>query len=192
MSKIYFIRHAETVWNKENRVQGYGDSPITRAGYVWLARVSKLIATLGIDLIYTSELGRAYQSGSTIKSALELNGNWPRLKSVSLLNERNYGRLEGQRSSVMSPEQKLNIQWVPPGGESLTSVITRATTFLAHIEELPGVKLVVSHYGWMRLAMEVLSSTDDCKFAWPWDWKISRDYIYCWDPAANTVDRIKI
>lgn len=57
--KLYILRHAETEWNREDRIQGQMDSPITRKGEEAIAAMAVRLASVPFDCCYTSDLPRA-------------------------------------------------------------------------------------------------------------------------------------
>ena len=57
--KLYILRHAETEWNREDRIQGQMDSPITREGEEAIATMARRLASVPFDCCYTSDLPRA-------------------------------------------------------------------------------------------------------------------------------------
>ncbi|WP_108831169.1 histidine phosphatase family protein [Aedoeadaptatus coli] len=57
--KLYILRHAETEWNRADRIQGQMDSPITREGEEAMAAMAVRLASVPFDCCYTSDLPRA-------------------------------------------------------------------------------------------------------------------------------------
>ncbi len=66
MTHFYIIRHGETEWNKEGRLQGHEDSPLTPDGIEQVSKTAKKLASAPIDHIYSSDLGRAIQTARII------------------------------------------------------------------------------------------------------------------------------
>lgn len=60
--KLYILRHAETEWNREDRIQGQMDSPITLEGKEAIAAMARHLASVPFDCCYTSDLSRARQT----------------------------------------------------------------------------------------------------------------------------------
>lgn len=60
--KLYLLRHAETQWNREDRIQGQMDSPITREGKEAIDAMARRLASVPFDCCYTSDLPRARQT----------------------------------------------------------------------------------------------------------------------------------
>ncbi|MBR4818761.1 MAG: histidine phosphatase family protein, partial [Clostridiales bacterium] len=91
MSKIYFVRHGETVWNVENKICGATDSPLTEKGHEQAIETANNIAALGIkaDLILYSPLSRAKDTAMHISEILGVPA-----KEEPRLFEQNFGKYE--------------------------------------------------------------------------------------------------
>ena len=93
--KVVFVRHGESLWNKENRFTGWTDVPLTEKGHVEAYEAGKLLKEKGytFDMAYTSVLTRAIMSYNTI--ATEVGCHWIPVKRSYRLHERHYGALQG-------------------------------------------------------------------------------------------------
>jgi probable phosphoglycerate mutase len=87
---LLLIRHGETVWNRENRLQGHGDSPLTDIGLMQVNALGKRMQNVHFDELIASDLGRAQKTAAIIA---EHTGH--PVQSDHRLRERNYGILEG-------------------------------------------------------------------------------------------------
>jgi 2,3-bisphosphoglycerate-dependent phosphoglycerate mutase len=93
--KIVFLRHGESVWNKENRFTGWTDVDLSEKGHQEAAHAAQLIKEAGLefDTVYTSVLKRAIK---TMTYVLENTGQeWLPVTKAWQLNERHYGALQG-------------------------------------------------------------------------------------------------
>lgn len=70
MTRLILIRHGETDWNIEGRYQGQADPPLNRRGLSQAEQVAIPLKHVGIDLLYSSPLLRAYQTAQTIAQEL--------------------------------------------------------------------------------------------------------------------------
>ena len=87
--KLYVVRHGETVWNKEGRVQGISDIPLTDKGRSEALELQKLISTLNIDVVISSPLERARETAKIlVDSKLPINTD-------DRIKERDWGLNEG-------------------------------------------------------------------------------------------------
>lgn len=152
---IFAIRHGETLWNKEGRVQGGGsDSPLTKLGIETAHELGKRLKEYNIDVIYSSDLGRAKQTTDIINSFLH-----KKIVYSELLRETNYGIVEGIKSSDLENNNELrcicdkvdagdnNAHF--EGGESRNTVYNR---FMMFLNSLPTDKniLISTHGGLLR------------------------------------------
>ena len=95
MYKIVFMRHGESVWNRENRFTGWVDVDLTEKGIAEAREAGRILKEAGFtfDLTYTSVLKRAIR---TLWLALdEMDLMWLPTVHSWRLNERHYGALQG-------------------------------------------------------------------------------------------------
>lgn len=69
---FYLIRHTETAWNKEGRLQGQIDVPLSCVGYSHAYLIGSWLASKNITALYSSDLSRAYVTAALIASQLNL------------------------------------------------------------------------------------------------------------------------
>lgn len=89
--EIYLIRHAETEWNIEERLQGWSDSPLSQRGRRMALEMGKRLEKIDFDMVYSSDLGRARESTQLILGQRDL----PRIYT-SDLRELALGPWEGR------------------------------------------------------------------------------------------------
>lgn len=149
VKNIYLIRHGQTIWNEQRRMQGAKDSELTKLGIKETIALSKRVKDMKLDEVYSSPLGRTRQ---TKKLALG-----ERKLPVTLLKEiqeMDFGILEGmvfEEASEKYPEVLDNL-WNKPKlyvnetGESFEDVKKRIERGLDIIDSSK-VKdiMVVSH-----------------------------------------------
>ncbi|MET0961837.1 MAG: histidine phosphatase family protein [Noviherbaspirillum sp.] len=90
MTEIFLIRHGETAWNAERRLQGHLDIPLNEEGRRQAAALGRAMAGESIDAIFSSDLSRA---NSTAQAVAEVHG-LP-LQTDPALRERCFGAFEG-------------------------------------------------------------------------------------------------
>lgn len=66
MKRCYLIRHAQTSWNGENRIQGHSDRPLSSLGEAQAKRLGSLFASRHLNGMYTSGLARSRQTAQAI------------------------------------------------------------------------------------------------------------------------------
>ncbi|MHA1476284.1 MAG: 2,3-diphosphoglycerate-dependent phosphoglycerate mutase [Promethearchaeota archaeon] len=105
MYKIVFLRHGESVWNKENRFTGWTDVELSERGIEESHNAGKILRDLGynFNIAYTSVLKRAIRTLWIVLEEMDLM--WiPVIRSYKL-NERHYGALQGLIKSKTAEEK---------------------------------------------------------------------------------------
>lgn len=96
MAVLYVIRHGETRWNVEQRMQGRGDSPLTEQGRRQAARHGEVIARLGgVDELLVSPSGRTRETAAILGERLAAAGLASSQSYHDALMERHSGEWEG-------------------------------------------------------------------------------------------------
>lgn len=90
MARICFVRHGETDWNVEMRLQGQTDRPLNALGIEQAHALGGYFQRVDIDALYSSDLLRARQTAQPISDALRLP-----IVALAGLRERHFGRCEG-------------------------------------------------------------------------------------------------
>lgn len=171
LCQIYVVRHGETEWNVEKRLQGQSDSPLTEKGKNQAKAVSKMFSNKNFDVVYASDLFRAKKTAEVI--ALEKKMI---VKTSEMLRERNFGKHEGklweeykrdlsESLDVLSSldRQKSFGYKVDDDVESDEEVMGRFFTFLRQVAltHLNKKVLVITHGGVMRTALVHLGKYDE-------------------------------
>jgi probable phosphoglycerate mutase len=66
ITRFGLIRHAETVWNREKKIQGQTDSALTRRGISQAEKWGRVLNEISWDRIMTSDIGRAVETAGRI------------------------------------------------------------------------------------------------------------------------------
>jgi probable phosphoglycerate mutase len=154
---LLLIRHGETAWNAEHRIQGSLDIPLSSTG-VWQAgRLAERLAAERIDAIYASDLARAWLTAEPIAARLGLE-----LRADIRLRERCFGVFEGHTLDEIAARwpadfaawRERDPAWAMPEGESGAAFIERVTAALRDIaREWTGATVaVVAHGGVLDVA----------------------------------------
>lgn len=129
MTTIYLTRHGQTEWNLEKRLQGRGNSPLTKFGIERAKELSERMREIKIDKIYTSPIERAYKTAEILKGEKEI----PLIIEENLM-EMNFGEFEGQiMEEIMEANPSWNMNLImqgntemrAPNGETLQEVRNR-------------------------------------------------------------------
>jgi uncharacterized phosphatase len=149
MTELYLVRHGETNWNREKRIQGLTDISLNDTGRAQAKTTGSLLARRSWDAVYASPLSRARETASIIARELGLGG--PIL--LDALVERNYGAAEGL--NWFEVELRYPHGTAVPGRESREQVGARVVPALVTLaEQRAGQSLViVSHGGAIRAVL---------------------------------------
>jgi broad specificity phosphatase PhoE len=148
--RIYLVRHGQTEWNDEGRLQGHVDTSLSEVGLEQARRVGNAFRGIEIDRILCSDLTRARQTAAEIVAATGAP-----ISYHAELRERNFGRWEGlhfrelaDRSYALATELGISFLDVrPPGGESITDLWSRTAPVVAGLQAADDRVLLVLHGG---------------------------------------------
>lgn len=149
MTDLYLVRHGETDWNRQRRIQGLTDIPLNDTGREQARLTGMLLTRRPITRVVASPLSRARETAEII--ARELGLPEPQLRDA--LVERNYGEAEGL--SFHEIDRRFPPGTPVAGRESREQVAERILPELVRIAaEHPGESIVVvSHGGAIRAAL---------------------------------------
>jgi probable phosphoglycerate mutase len=129
VTRIFAIRHGETAWNVDTRIQGHLDIELSTVGRKQAQQVGLALSEESISAVYSSDLKRAFETAQAIATAQQL----PHVISWPGLRERHFGHFQGKTWAEIEaqwPEdarlwRTRDPHWAPEGGESLTVVRKR-------------------------------------------------------------------
>lgn len=147
---LILVRHGETPWTHEKRLQGWTDTSLTLKGREQARAAAKSVKHLKPDFLYSSILKRAVETGEILASTLKL-----KRRSDARINEYGFGPWEGRTvASLIADKDPVYRQWlkgtwaVPIGAEKLTVFRKRLKSFLNEvIEKHQGKKIVIVSHG---------------------------------------------
>lgn len=143
--RIYLVRHGETDWNKQQRLQGREDVPLNESGKEQARICGEAIKELSIDLIVTSPLSRAKDTAKIIGTMI---GKQEVIVDENLI-ERDFGEASGMTYREKNDTySNRNI----PGYEETPLVLKRmqAAMYQYATQYPDGTILMVSHGGTMN------------------------------------------
>ena len=139
MTELLLVRHGETDWNAEGRLQGHTDRPLSEYGRGQARRLADDLETEELEAIYASDLARARETAEIVGERLGL--------PVALdpdLREKDWGNWEG-----LTAVERDRVEFVGESTEEHAGRMVRALHWIA--ERHPsGRVLVVTHGGSMR------------------------------------------
>ncbi len=164
-TSIILVRHGETEWNRDNRLQGNKNSPLTEQGISQAYNTGKILKNIRIDKVYSSPLQRAVHTAKIITDNRNLN-----LVYNNNLKEINLGPWEGktkEETEFSDPEEYLYFWKSPerfslPGAESYTELQQRMVNEINRIFEKDHGKtvLLISHWIAIKTAVAYYNSID--------------------------------
>ena len=154
---IYVVRHGQTDWNREGRIQGGTDNPLNGTGREQAATLGRTLAEVRVDAVYTSSHQRARQTAAVFE------GRAP-IVALDELRERFFGKFEGANdkdAAIVADWNKRRFTWTDDmeGGESLESQPRRAEAALKQIRDRHkdgGTLVIVGHGGINPLLVSLL------------------------------------
>lgn len=155
MTRLYIVRHCETMGNHLKVFQGSSDFEPSQVGLGQIAALGERFKSVDIDVIYSSPLGRAVKTASAIAESKGLQINLD-----NELREIHGGIIEGKHlSDIFKNHRELEETWnnapqdfAPENGESMRSVYARVSACIDRIvrENKDKNIAVVSHGGAIR------------------------------------------
>ena len=176
----YIVRHGETSWNSEGRIQGHADVPLSDRGREQIRRLHVRLTAVEFSAVYASDLSRTMETAAILASLSV------RPQAVPELREFSYGEWEGltlDEAESSDPErfaQRLDLRlarsrlgFAAPGGETTAGVLERVRGFVeqTRARSAPGDRLLVAAHGGSIRALLV------CLLDLPMDhfWRFSID-----------------
>lgn len=147
MTRLYLIRHGETLWNKKRKTQGAKNIKLSTLGKLQAEYLGKKLKDKNIDILYSSDLSRAYQTAEIVGKHIK--------KPIHLLpeiREMNFGQWEGLTiDEIQLKYQDVYDIWKDaphiatiPGAETLLQVQERA---------MKGVNSIIKNNNGKNIAM---------------------------------------
>jgi broad specificity phosphatase PhoE len=155
MGQVYIVRHGETEWNAQGRIQGHSDIPLSDNGRAQAQSVARRLSGIPFSVAYTSDLSRTHETAQII-----LGDTGTALHTTPQLREYSKGVFEGltvDEYARQYPDQyqaslQNDLDFAPTGGETIRETSIRMARFVDetlqnHQDE---TTLVVGHGGSLR------------------------------------------
>lgn len=148
---IVAIRHGETAWNVDTRIQGHLDIPLNDTGLWQAEQLAHALVGEPIAAIYTSDLQRAHATAQAVARATGAP-----LTAEPGLRERSFGHFQGRTFAQIEAElpadalrwRKRDPHYAPEGGESLLTLHARIErTIAALAQPHPDEQIVLVAHG---------------------------------------------
>jgi len=156
MTLLALLRHADTAWSAEGRIQGRSDQRLSDAGRAALAGRARPAACRGMRVV-TSPLARCVETAALLGAS-----DAPR---EPLLAEMSWGEWEGRRlaelraelGEAMRENEARGLDFRPAGGESPREVLARVSQWLSLLSE---PTLAITHRGVIRAVLAAATGWD--------------------------------
>lgn len=164
-TRLIALRHGETAWNRDTRIQGHLDIPLNDTGHWQGQRLGQALAGEAIAAIYASDLSRAWDTASHVAQATGAP-----VVVEPALRERSFGRFEGRTFAEIeaeSPEEarrwrQRDPHFAPEGGESLVQLYSRVVAVAERLAARHPGELIalVAHGGVMDVLYRAATRLD--------------------------------
>jgi probable phosphoglycerate mutase len=191
-TRIIAVRHGETAWNVDARIQGQLDIGLNDTGRWQARRVGEALAAEEITAVYSSDLGRAHQTAQSIS---EVKGV-PVIADEGL-RERSFGIFEGKTFDEIHenwPDHAHNWrkripEWQPPdGGESLLELRERVTRTMRELAARhPGEQIVIVAHGGVLDALYRIATGQEVNSPRTWELPNGAINRLLWTPEGFTL-----
>jgi probable phosphoglycerate mutase len=191
-TRIIAVRHGETSWNADARIQGQLDIGLNETGRWQAQRVGKALADEPITAVYSSDLERAQATAQPISEATGVP-----VTPHEGLRERSFGMFEGKTFDEIHqtwPEHAQNWrkripEWQPPeGGESLIQLRERVTRTLEQLAARhPGEQIVVVAHGGVLDALYRVATGQEVNSPRTWELPNGAINRLLWTPQGFTL-----
>lgn len=190
-TRIIAVRHGETAWNVDTRIQGHLDIALNETGRWQAAQVARALAQEPLAAVYTSDLQRAHATAQAIAQA-----NGAPLVAEPGLRERCFGQLEGRTFVEIEtelPEQarrwrQRDPHFAPEGGESLTLLRARIAEVTARLAARHlGEQIVLVAHGGVLDVLYRLATGQELQAPRTWLLQNAALNRLLWTPEALTL-----
>jgi 2,3-bisphosphoglycerate-dependent phosphoglycerate mutase len=176
MIKLLLVRHGLTEWNEDGRFQGQTDIPLNPTGQKQAQALGKRLALEPMDVIFTSDLGRAVETAKAIYAyhtcPVVID---PRLREIKFgaWEGQTYAEIERHDAERLHAWETRNPQASGPGGETLDELGGRVQSFLDDLARtyLEKTVLIVAHGGMLNVMLCLLLGLAPNRY---WQFRLSQ------------------
>jgi broad specificity phosphatase PhoE len=134
--RIYCVRHGESVYNAEGRIQGQSDVPLSELGLRQGEAVAKALDDVSLEAIYSSPLIRAKKTAEILADGVGLPITYDdRLKEVhaGIFQDQRREDLEKTHPKELALWRSEDLDYAIPGGESRRQLMTRGRALFEEV-----------------------------------------------------------
>lgn len=149
MTRLLIVRHGQTVWNTQHRMQGQQDSPLTATGRELARRLALRLEGVKVDGFLSSPLGRAVDTANILAASKGME-----VVEDARLKELDLGKWEGEDMRCMEQRYPIDFEWFWQnpnrymelrGGETYDALVSRTADFLRDMAGREGTYVAVTH-----------------------------------------------
>jgi broad specificity phosphatase PhoE len=162
MGRLYLVRHGETEWNAQGRLQGHVDVALSEKGQRQAEAVARRLDGVCFQAAYSSDLSRTAETARIMLAQQQE----VTLTATPQLRERHYGVFEGltvaerqaRYPDMFTASLSNDLDFAPTDGETMSQVGVRMAAFVAELRErhLEETVLIAGHGGSLRCALTAL------------------------------------
>ena len=192
--RITAVRHGETAWNVDTRIQGQIDIGLNTRGQWQAQQLGAALAEHGLNHIYTSDLSRAHHTALAIAAHAGIAP--PAVALHAGLRERAFGVFEGRTHAEIEaqwPQDALRWRqrvpdWAPQGGESPLQLRQRVEQTVAHIAARhPGEHIALVAHGGVLDMLYRLATGQEVNAVRTWELGNCAINRLLWTPEGLTL-----
>jgi len=173
--KITYFVHGTTTDNENGISSGWSNPPLSELGVKQSVELREKIKNQKFDVVFCSDLQRAHESAKLAFEGIAPVINDPRLR------ECNYGKLNGEPTSVVEPMQEKMTTEKFPEGESYENVKNRIADFLSYLKkDFDGQSIAIVSHKAPQLSLDVLLKGKTWKEAFAEDWRKRKEWQPGW------------
>ena len=158
MGRLYMVRHGESEWNVQGRIQGHADVDLTDRGRQQARVLARRLSGVAFDAAYSSDLNRSRETAQII-----LGDSSTPLQATDRIREYHKGVFQGltvheymRRYPDLYQASLVNdLDFAPTGGETIRQTSSRMAAFVSDLkrQHQDETVLVVGHGGSLRSAV---------------------------------------
>ena len=183
--RLFLVRHGESTYNAEGRLQGQADPPLTQRGRAEAETLARALDGVAPAQAISSDLVRARETAALL--------GYPAPRTDARLREIHVGEWQGRMLAEFPPGPEPSWRGgplVPPGGETWPELVTRVGGIVDELLADSGPWLVVAHGGVVRAAIAHLTGADARQLAGPANASVTvlagrRLLAYAWTPQLS-------
>ncbi len=150
LARLYLVRHGETDWNRQNRIQGHTPTSLNEDGRAQAETLARFFTASPLTAVWSSDLPRARETAAIIAAPHGLA-----VRTVPALRERNLGPFEGMTGDEVNealkgagPGGRDFASWHEvPGVEQDEEILARVAPVLEEARGIEGEAVLLTHGG---------------------------------------------